>query len=78
MIELFQAEKCPYCEKVRKKLNELGVSFVAHCPWNDEEQKERQMRLGGDNMVPFLYDEEEDVAMYESDDIVEYLEERYG
>ena len=29
MLELFQAEWCPYSHRVRQRLTELGVDFVA-------------------------------------------------
>jgi glutathione S-transferase len=30
MLELWQAEWCPHSHKVRQRLTELGVDFVAH------------------------------------------------
>ena len=32
MLELYQAEDCPFCTEVREKLLELGVSYVIHNP----------------------------------------------
>ncbi len=84
MLELYQAEGCPYSEKVRERMTELGVSYVAHNPRThggdvrDEEAHERLLELGGEDQIPFLVDPERDVATYESDDIVEYVEEHYA
>jgi glutathione S-transferase len=36
------------------------------------------LELGGEDQIPFLVDTARDVTMYESDDIVDYLEEHYG
>jgi glutathione S-transferase len=36
------------------------------------------MKLGGQAQVPFLVDQEKGVMMYESGDIVKYLDETYG
>lgn len=32
MLELYQAEECPYSETVRKKLTHPGLSYIAHNP----------------------------------------------
>jgi len=82
MLELYQFEGCPYCKKVRKKMTELGLSFIAHNPRQNEEKMEELMELGGQDQVPFLVDRAEDgsirESLYESDDIVEYLEKHYA
>jgi len=85
MLELYQSEGCPYCAKVREKLSELGVSYVIHNPrlpgddggdvTNDVTYDE--LTAGGEDQIPYLVDTERGVTMYESDDIVEYLEEHY-
>ncbi|WP_246999373.1 glutathione S-transferase N-terminal domain-containing protein [Halosolutus gelatinilyticus] len=87
MLELYQAEGCPFCAKARQKLTELGVSYVAHNPRlpGEEggdvlnEQTYREMtELGGQDQIPFLIDTDREEALYESDAIVDYLEEHYG
>lgn len=80
-LELYQKESCPYCQKVRQKMSDLGLSFVAHNPRQNEEKMEEMMNLGGQDMVPFLVirDDSGEIQehMYESDDIVDWLEERF-
>lgn len=78
MIELYQKENCPYCKKVREKLNELELDFVCRISKTGTKQREIMMKLGGQAQVPFLVDQEKGVMMYESGDIVEYLEKNYG
>lgn len=87
MLELYQFEGCSHCEKVRRKLSELGVSYVIHNPrlgkHDDREVTNKQTyselrELGGQDMVPFLVDTLRETSLYESDDIVEYLERHYG
>lgn len=34
MLELYQAEDCPHCKRVREQLAELGLSYVTHNPRN--------------------------------------------
>ena len=36
------------------------------------------MAAGGKRQTPFLVDEERQITMYESDDIIEYLADTYG
>lgn len=81
-LELYQFEGCPFCSKVRKKMTELGLSFTAHNPRQNEERMEELMELGGEDQVPFIVvrddDGEVEETMYESDDINEYLEEHFA
>lgn len=80
-LELYQMEGCPYCSKVRKKLSQLGLSFVAHNPRENTEKMDELMDLGGEDQVPFLVarDESGDIiaSMYESDDINAWLDEHF-
>lgn len=86
-LELYQFEGCPYCSKVRKKMSELGLSYVSHTPREGSEIKNQErydelMDLGGQDQVPFLVarDEAGDVVetMYESDDINDWLDNEFG
>ncbi|WP_144922055.1 glutathione S-transferase N-terminal domain-containing protein [Halorubrum salsamenti] len=85
MLELYQSEGCPHSAKVRETLSELGVSYVAHNPRlpGDEggdvtnEVTHEELTTAGDDQIPYLVDTDRGVTMYESDDIVEYLEEQY-
>ena len=84
-IILYQSEGCPYCAKVREKLSELGISYVIHNPRlpGDEggdvtnEVTHEELTAGGEDQTPYLVDTERGVTMYESDDIVQYLEQHY-
>lgn len=84
MLELYQAEGCGYSANVRETLTDLGVSYVIHNPRSAagqtrNEQTHNQLRtLGGEDQIPFLVDHQRGVTMYESDDIVAYLEEIYA
>jgi len=81
-LALYQFEGCPYCSKVRKKMTELGLSFTAHNPRQDEDRMDELMELGGQDQVPFLVVRDDDgeviESMYESDDINDFLEQRFG
>jgi len=78
MIELFQFESCPFCAKVRRKLEELDVEYMAIPCHAGSKNRARLRELGGKEQVPFLVDTETGTKMYESDDIIAYLEEQYA
>ena len=80
MLELYQMDHCPYCVKVRGVLQELGLEYISHDALPGTEERDRLVRLGGKQQVPFLVDNvnpENHVMMYESDDIIRYLREKY-
>ena len=84
MLELYQAEECGYSAKVRKTLTDLGVSYTLHNPRSaagetrNEQTRAELETLGGEDQIPFLVDHQHGVTMYESDDIVAYLEAHYA
>lgn len=84
MLELFQDEDCPHSTEVRERLAELGVSYVIHNPRSvdgdvrNEATHERLVEEGGQDQIPFLVDANREETRYESDEIVDYLEEYYG
>lgn len=84
MLELYQSEDCPHCEKVRNALMDLGISYINHNPRTaagdvgNQQTLEEMVELGGKDQVPFLVDHQRGVEMYESDNIVDYLEEHYS
>ena len=78
MLEIYQKEDCPYCRKVRSRLSELGMSWVAHSTEEGSPSSGVLEKLSGSHQVPFLVDAERGVMMAESDAIVEYLNENYA
>ena len=87
MLELYQAEGCPYSKRVRETLTELGVSYVIHNPRLpggqggdvlNEQVHDEMVAVGGEDSIPFLVDHARGETRYESADIVDYLEEHYG
>jgi glutathione S-transferase len=77
MLEIYQKEDCPFCKKVRSRLSELGVSWVAHSAEPGSKSAEVLERISGEHQVPFLVDAERGVMMPESDAILEYLDVNY-
>lgn len=73
MIKLYQFEMCPYCEKVCNKLDELKIKYekIEVDPAN---KPQFIIDLGG--TVPVIDDE--GMQMNESEEIIAYLEKKYG
>jgi len=78
-IELYELDGCPYCAKVIKKLDELGLDYDSHMVPRSHSERTEVKEVSGQTGVPVLVDKEHGVeGMPESDDIVEYLEKTYG
>lgn len=84
MLELYQAEGCPYSQKVRRTLTDIGVSYIVHNPRlhggevRNEQTHDELVTVGGEDQIPFLVDHQREATMYESDEIITYLQEHYG
>ena len=72
MLELYVMESCPYCKKVMSFLDENNVSY-SKMDISNRENYDALLNLGGMEQVPFLNDTENNVKMYESDDIIKYV-----
>jgi len=61
------------------RMTELDLDFVCrNVPSENSPKATLLKKLGGEYQVPFLVDSDNNVAMYESDDIIKYLEENYS
>lgn len=67
MIELYQAEWCPHSHKIRQRLTELGLDFVARQVAAEREERPDEME------IPTLVTERREVFTGE-DEILAYLE----
>ena len=72
MIELFILENCGYCKKVLNYLDEHNIPYKK-VDIAEKLNEETLIKLGGKRQVPFLADKENNIQMYESDDIIKYL-----
>ena len=78
-LELYELDGCPYCAKVTKKLDELGLEYESHMVERSHSERDEVEEVSGQTGVPVLVDNEHGIeGMPESDDIVEYLEETYA
>jgi glutaredoxin len=80
-MSLYQTSFCPYCERVRSAARRLGLDLPLRDIDEDSTRREELVGATGRQTVPCLRIEREDGSvewMHESEDIVAYLEERFG
>lgn len=77
MLTLYVKTGCPYCAAVLHKVEELEIS-VTQKNIADSEVADELVERGGKRQVPYLVDDVRNTEMYESGDIVEYLETHYA
>ena len=75
-MSLYQYEACPFCIKVRRKLHELDIPLKL-INAKEEPFKSELLKEGGRLMVPCLKDEKANSWMYESSDIINFLEGKF-
>jgi glutathione S-transferase len=78
MDELYQAEWCPHSRRVRQRLTELGVSFVARQVPADPGDREELRRKTGNDEIPALVLEDGTVVNQSAEDIITNLNARYS
>lgn len=79
LIELYEAEYCPFCRHVREALTELDIDArIYPIPKGGKRYKQRLTKLGGKPSIPFLHDPNTGTKLYESEAIVDYLYKEYG
>ncbi|MFB6263524.1 MAG: glutathione S-transferase N-terminal domain-containing protein [Bradymonadaceae bacterium] len=74
---LYNFEISPFCRKVREALCELNLDYEVRNVAKKSARRPELVERGGQMMVPYLVDPNTDTEMYESDDIVAYLERTY-
>jgi glutaredoxin len=77
-ITLYRLQACPYCERVVRTLDELGLSYRSRFIEPMHSERNVVKRVSGARTVPAIVDETTGVTMSESANIVEYLEATYG
>lgn len=72
MIDLFILESCPYCKKVMKYMDENNIKYKK-IDISNKASEESLVQIGGKRQVPFMIDQDRNIQMYESSDIIEYV-----
>lgn len=80
-MALYQFKRCPFCVKTRRNLRRLGLNMELRDARNDPKWNAELIEQGGKYMVPCLrvVDDKGEVNwIYESSDINNYLDQRFG
>ncbi|CAM2893461.1 glutaredoxin family protein [Vibrio rarus] len=79
-LTLYQFEACPFCVKVRRELKRQSVNITLKDAKNDLQAREELHTGGGKIKVPCLKINHQgvDTWMYESKDIVAYLQKEFA
>ena len=77
---LYQFYACPFCIKTRRALRRLSLPVEIRNAQQGSPAREELLQGGGQIQVPCLRisGDEGDRWMYESSDIIHYLEQRFG
>jgi len=78
-LALYQYQACPFCVKTRRAMRRLGVDIELRDAKGEPRWREQLLREGGQLQVPCLYIPGVDGDhrwLYESDDIIAFLDQR--
>lgn len=78
-LSLYQFYACPFCLKTRRALTRLNLNIKTRDAQKNPARAEL-LNGGGEIKVPCLRIDKNDetIWMYESSDIIQYLEQRFG
>jgi len=77
MIQLFQAEWCPYSSRVRQRLTELGVDYVIRQVAPQSEDRDALREATGDDGIPAVVLDDGTVLKGDTDEVVAALDEHF-
>lgn len=72
-LTLYQYSSCPFCQRVLRFMDANGIELPLKDTMMDPDARRELIELGGKGQVPALRIGDE--IMYESDDIVRWLQE---
>lgn len=78
LLELWSFEASPYCRLVREALTTLEIPYVLHNVAKGSAKRKAFVERSGKMQVPYLVDPNSGKEMFESAEIVAYLESTYG
>jgi glutaredoxin len=80
-LQLYQFKSCPFCVKTRRLIHRLGLNIETRDARNNPQWNLELIQQGGKYQVPCLRISKDDGSvewMYESNNINQYLLERFG
>jgi len=80
-LVLYQFKMCPFCVKARRAIKRLSLNIETRDALREESSRKELLTGGGKIKAPCLGiadDERRPTWMYESSDIIMYLQERFA
>jgi glutathione S-transferase len=77
-LELWSYEASPFCRLVRERLCELERPYQLHNVGRGSAEREDFVKRFGKMQVPYLLDPNTGKGLFESDEIIDYLEATYA
>lgn len=80
-LQLYQYQACPFCVKTRRAIRRLALNIETRDALHNPEYRKELEEQGGKQQVPCLkiiHDDGRVEWLYESSDIIAYLESRFG
>ena len=79
-LALYQFYACPFCVRTRRTIHRLNIPIEYRDAQNNPAYRKELLTEGGEIKVPCLRIEEKGQTkwMYESSDIIKYLNDRFG
>src|SRR5690554_4130354 len=70
-LELYQYEGCPFCRKVREAMSSMDLAYIARTSARGAgTNREFVGAHTGKMQFPYLYDPNNDIQLFESEDII--------
>lgn len=76
MLELYILDTCKYCKKIQKLLDKKSMSYEVKNVANQYNYNQL-MEKGGLDQVPYFVDTDNNVRIYNSADIIDYIDKTY-
>lgn len=76
-LSLYQFKTCPFCMKVRREMKRLSLNIELLDAQHNQQHREQLLQGGGEVKVPCLRipsREGKDTWLYESDEVIKYLQ----
>ena len=77
MIQVFQAEWCPYSSMLRQRLTELGVDYVVRQVAPTPPERTALQEATGQDSIPAVILEDGTVVTGDTEDIIATVEEQF-
>lgn len=78
MLILYYKPACPFSARVLRANQTIGAKLILRDISTEPAARAELIQKGGKSQVPFLEDSDRSIFLYESLDIIAYLEKQYG